>query len=88
MCKRRQDKTRQDKTRQDRARDSQRQKESERGVGGEGERDKRGYEEAAIACMLSHFIINSLPCPLTITTMHIHTLQLVNLWLNGCNLLV
>ena len=92
MCKKRQRDRARDREK-DRHRDKQRDRQTERG-GGERGGGQQGYKEAEIAWIISHFIISllshfiSLPCSLTITTLHIHTLQLVSTVAQSCDLLV
>ena len=52
--------------------DREPEREREKGRGARGVTSRQRLHE------FSHFIIISLPCPLTITTLHIHILQLVN----------
>ena len=58
----------------ERERDRQTDRQTDREKEGEG--GQRGYKEAETACILS--LYHHLICPLPITTLQIHTLQLIN----------
>ena len=58
----------------ERERDRQTDRQTDREKEGEG--GQRGYKEAETVCILS--LYHHLTCPLPITTLQIHTLQLVN----------